>query len=154
MPNIEKKIVALKAEISRLEKAQQEAEQEKRALAQANEQITAILKESGVTFEAYIGSQLKKVSRIVHKLEAKQDAKTDSSGTKSTKSRSPRKGRQSRSSRAKITVKIPPGEYGKLPSQPEQVFVVKEKGPRPKLLKAYAEEIGLEAFLNQCRLNY
>ncbi|MES9941603.1 MAG: hypothetical protein ABW104_08395 [Candidatus Thiodiazotropha sp. 6PLUC2] len=153
MPNIEKQIEALKAEITRLEKEQQKADQEKRALRNASEQITAILKENDVSFEAYIGYQLKKVSRIVDKLLEKQATKASAPVKKPVKSRTTSKRRQAVKSKAKITVKIPAGQYGKLPAQPEQVFEVKEKGPRPKILKAYAEEIGLEAFLSQCRIN-
>ncbi|MCU7916277.1 MAG: hypothetical protein KZQ65_10395 [Candidatus Thiodiazotropha sp. (ex Gloverina cf. vestifex)] len=52
-----------------------------------------------------------------------------------------------------MTIKIPAGKYGNLPAEPDKVFNVKEKGPRPKALKSYAEEIGLEAFLAQCRLD-
>ncbi|MES9861386.1 MAG: hypothetical protein ABW157_05535 [Candidatus Thiodiazotropha sp. LLP2] len=153
MANIEKQIEVLRAEITRLEKEQQRAEQERKALQNVSEQITAILKENDVTFEAYIGYQLKKVSRIVQKLETKHSSKTAPPAKKAPKSRATGKRGQTKPSKAKITVKIPAGQYNKLPTQPDQVFEVKEKGPRPKILKAYAEEIGLEAFLNQCRIN-
>jgi hypothetical protein len=49
-------------------------------------------------------------------------------------------------------VKIPAGKYTNIPSEPETLFEVKEKGPRPKVLKNYAEEVGLEQFLDQCRV--
>jgi len=51
-----------------------------------------------------------------------------------------------------VTVKIPAGRYANIPEAPDQVFEVKEKGARPKLLKAYAEQVGLERFLQECRL--
>jgi SMC interacting uncharacterized protein involved in chromosome segregation len=152
MPNIQKQIEALKAEITRLEKEQLKAEQETMALKTANDQITAILKDSGISFEAFVGYNLKKISRIVHKLEGQNtEKKPDSNSQKSAKTQPVRKKR--RVNKAVISIKIPAGRYGKLPAQPEQIFEVKEKGPRPKALKAYAEEIGLEAFLDQCRLN-
>ncbi|MEJ2694328.1 MAG: hypothetical protein P8166_15145, partial [Candidatus Thiodiazotropha sp.] len=62
------------------------------------------------------------------------------------------KKRVSRRKKPNFTVNIPAGKYGNLPSAPDQVFEVKEKGPRPKALKSYAEEVGLEAFFQQCRL--
>ncbi|MEJ2610024.1 MAG: hypothetical protein P8179_07990 [Candidatus Thiodiazotropha sp.] len=150
MPNIKKEIESLKAKIARLEIEQQKAEEEAQAINTANEQIDKILSETGVSLEAYIGFNLKKFSRIVHKIEGQQPDALKVSTQKTTKKRGSRKGR--RASKPTLTVKIPAGKYGNLPNQPDQIFEVKEKGPRPKLLKAYAEEVGLEIFLNQCRL--
>ena len=152
MPNIQKEIESLRAKIARLEKEQQKAEQETQALNTASDQIDKILKENGVSFEAYIGYHLKKVSRIIHKIEGQQSAHTPAPAKKTSKKRVARKGGR-KTGKAALTIKIPAGKYGKLPNQPEQVFEVKEKGPRPKVLKAYAEEVGLETFLSQCRLN-
>ena len=149
MPNIQKEIESLKAKIARLEKEQQKAEQETQALNTANEQIDKILKENGVSFESYIGYHIKKVSRIVQKLEGKQSTSAETPAKKTSKKKAVRKGRR----KAALTIKIPAGKYGKLPDQPDQVYEVKEKGPRPKVLKAYAEAVGLETFLSQCRLN-
>lgn len=152
MPNIQKQIETLKAEITRLEEEQQKAEQEKRALDSASEQIDSILTETGISLETYIGYNLKKISRIVHKLEASQTTSPVSPAKKTSKARTPTRKRR-KSSKPTITVKIPAGQYSRLPSQPEHVFEVKKKGPRPKLLKDYAEEVGLEAFLDQCRIS-
>ena len=67
------------------------------------------------------------------------------------KKASAKKGR-GRSVKPKVSVKIPAGKYGNLPNAPDKVFDVKEKGPRPKALKEYAEEVGLQAFFDQCRI--
>ncbi|MCG7986937.1 MAG: hypothetical protein JAY64_05850 [Candidatus Thiodiazotropha weberae] len=151
MPNIQKQIESLKAEITRLEKEQQKAEQQEKALKDVSTKISSLLKESGVSFESYITHHIKRVSRVVEKLEAENSAKSAPKSGKTSKSRRVRKPR--RTSKPTITVKIPAGRYGKLPNQPEAIFEVKEKGPRPKILKAYAEEVGLETFLDQCRMN-
>jgi hypothetical protein len=151
MPNIQKQIDTLKAEISRLEKEQQRAQQEEQALNDVSTQITSILKESGVSFESYITHHSKRISKILSKLDSKNVAKTAAPTKKATKPRSANKPRKA--NKPTITVKIPAGRYSKLPDQPEMIFEVKEKGPRPKVLKAYAEEVGLETFLDQCRLN-
>jgi hypothetical protein len=58
-------------------------------------------------------------------------------------------GRRGTKRKAKTTVKIPAGQYT-IPSEPDRVFEVKDKGPRPKALKAHAEEIGLERFMAEC----
>ncbi|MEW8682353.1 MAG: hypothetical protein AB2536_10635 [Candidatus Thiodiazotropha endolucinida] len=150
MSNIKKEIESLRAKIARLENEQKKAEIVKKALASANTQIDKILKDNGINFEAYIRHNYKRVSRIVQKIEGKSD-KTKTKTKRSTQKRSTRRGQRIPKSAA--TIKIPAGKYGNLPSNPDRVFEVKEKGPRPKLLKGYAEEIGLEAFMNQCRID-
>ncbi|MEW8163515.1 MAG: hypothetical protein AB2794_07525 [Candidatus Thiodiazotropha endolucinida] len=150
MSNIKKEIESLRAKIARLENEQKKAEIVKKALANANTQIDKILKDNGINFEAYIRHNYKRVSRIVQKIEGKSD-KTKAKTKRSTQKRSTRRGQRIPKSAA--TIKIPAGKYGNLPSNPDRVFEVKEKGPRPKLLKGYAEEIGLEAFMNQCRID-
>ncbi|MCG8014863.1 MAG: hypothetical protein JAY97_01515 [Candidatus Thiodiazotropha sp. 'RUGA'] len=151
MPNIQKRIDSLKAEITRLEKEQQRAEQQQKALIEVSAKISTLLKESGVSFDSYITHHIKRVSRIVEKVAARNSTRSASQAGKTRKTRSAQKPRKT--SKPNITVKIPAGRYGKLPNQPETIFEVKEKGPRPKILKAYAEEVGLETFLHQCRMN-
>lgn len=149
MTNIKKEIESLRAKIVRLENQQKKAEMVEKALANANSQIDKILKDNGISFETYIQHNHKRVSRIIQKFDGQTDnlkAKTKRPAKKKTS----RKNRQG--AKAAAAIKIPAGKYGNLPSNPEQVFEVKEKGPRPKVLKGYAQEVGLEAFLNQCRI--
>jgi septal ring factor EnvC (AmiA/AmiB activator) len=152
MPNIKKEIESLKAKIARLEKEQERVEKEVQTLNQASEEIDHILKEQGISFENYIGHHLKKVSRIVHKLEEPEENEPGKTVTKGNLKKKVTRKKKIRS-KPLLTVKIPAGTYTSLPEQPEKVFEVKEKGPRPKALKAYAEQIGLEAFLEQCRIS-
>ncbi|MCU7935048.1 MAG: hypothetical protein KZQ99_09230 [Candidatus Thiodiazotropha sp. (ex Dulcina madagascariensis)] len=149
MANIKKEIDSLKAKIARLEKEQEKAEQEKKALDAANSQIDKILKDHDISFEAFIRFHHKRASRIIHKV----DGETGDGATQAKRAGKQRVARKSRKpANTKATIKIPAGKYANLPSDPKQVFAVKEKGPRPKALKAYAQEIGLEAFLSQCRV--
>jgi prefoldin subunit 5 len=149
MANIKKEIESLRAKIAQLENQQKKAEMVERAVANANSQIDKVLKDNGISFEAYIRHNHKKVSRIIHKLGDQTD-KLKAQAKRSTKKKPARKSRQDAKTTA--TIKIPAGKYANLPSDPEQVFEVKEKGPRPKPLKAYAQEVGLEAFMAQCRI--
>lgn len=150
MSNIKKEIESLRAKIARLESEQKKAEVIQKALSSTNGQIDKILKDNGISFEIYVRHNYKRISRILQKMEGE-------SGQKKTKSRQSVKKRQARkgprAAKATTTIKIPAGKYGNLPSDPDQVIEVKEKGPRPKVLKHYAEEIGLEAFMSQCRLD-
>ncbi|MES9944963.1 MAG: hypothetical protein ABW080_08420 [Candidatus Thiodiazotropha sp.] len=150
MSNIKKEIESLRAKIARLEAEQKKAEVVNKALSNASSQIDKVLKDNGINFETYIRHNYKRVNRIVQKITGQAD-KTKAKTKPSTKKKLARKGQ--RSSKAVASIKIPAGKYGNLPNNPDQVFEVKEKGPRPKLLKGYAEEVGLEAFMNQCRLD-
>ncbi|MBT2969250.1 MAG: hypothetical protein B6D72_05520 [gamma proteobacterium symbiont of Ctena orbiculata] len=150
MANIEKEIESLRAKIARLENEQKKAEVQKKALGNASGQIDKILKDNGITLDAYVRHNYKKISRIMQKI-AGQSAQAKTKSRKSTKKKAARRG--GRTAKAVATIKIPAGRYGNLPDNPDQVIEVKEKGPRPKVLKRYAEEIGLEAFMSQCRLD-
>jgi hypothetical protein len=151
MPNIKKEIDTLKAKLARLEKEQEKAARESQAVKQASDEIDKILKQQDISLESYVAHNLKKISRIVNKLEQPQQGTQEKATTKKTRKKVTRKKRAART--PTVTVKIPAGNYSKLPDNPDQVYVVKEKGPRPKALKAYAEQVGLEAFLEQCRID-
>ncbi|MES9969643.1 MAG: hypothetical protein ABW092_06380 [Candidatus Thiodiazotropha sp.] len=150
MSKIKKEIESLRAKIARLEAEQKKAEVVNKALNNASTQIDKVLKDNGINLETYIRHNFKRVNRVVQKIAGQSDqAKTKT--RRSAKKKLARKGQ--RSNRAVASIKIPAGKYGNLPGNPDQVFEVKTKGPRPKLLKGYAEEVGLEAFMSQCRLD-
>ncbi|MET0067032.1 MAG: hypothetical protein ABW076_11875 [Candidatus Thiodiazotropha sp.] len=151
MPNIKKEIETLKAKLARLEQEQQEAERESQALSDASDQFDKILEEQGISLEAFIAHDLKKFSRIVNKLEKTGRASRSKTAPRQVRKKVIRKKRAAR--KTTHNIKIPAGTYAKLPNNPEQVFKVKEKGPRPKALKEYAEQVGLEKFLEQCRID-
>jgi septation ring formation regulator EzrA len=152
MANITKEIESLRAKIARLEKEQKKAEQQEKALNSVRDQIDKLLKENGLNLEVYIRSNYTQISRVVAKIEREKGKQTTTPTASISKKKKVAKKRVSRRKKPNFTVKIPAGKYGNLPSAPDQVFEVKEKGPRPKALKAYAEEVGLEAFFQQCRL--
>ena len=152
MSNLKKEIDSLRAKIARLEREQKKAEEQEKALAGVQIQIEKFLKESGVSLETYIRSNLAQVSRIVAKIDREKTKKPSAEQKQSGKKRAVTKKRRARAKKPSLSVRIPAGKYGNLPNAPEQIFEVKEKGPRPKALKAYAEEVGLEAFFKQCRL--
>lgn len=152
MASIKREIESLRAKIARLEKEQKKAEQQQKALDAVQSQIDKTLKDNGLTFEAYVRSNIAQISRIMAKIDkekAKLAAPAKPKRTSKKKVASKKRGAR----KPRVTVKIPAGRYGNLPADPEQVIEVKEKGPRPKILKSYAEEVGLEAFLEQCRLD-
>jgi hypothetical protein len=150
MANLKKEIESLRAQITRLENEQKKAEVVKKAITNANNQIDKILKDNGLSFEAFIRHNHKKISRIIHKLDGKTE-KVIAKSKRSAKKKSTRRSKQG--AKSTVIVKIPAGKYGNLPGDPNQIFEVKEKGPRPKALKNYAEEVGLEAFMTQCRID-
>jgi phenylalanyl-tRNA synthetase beta subunit len=153
MANIKKEIESLRAKIARLEKEQKQAEAQEKALAVVQDQIDKLLKDNDLTLEAYIRKNYSQVSRVVAKIARERGASTAEPAKRASKKKVSAKKRAARRKQPTRTVKIPAGRYGNLPSAPELIFEVKEKGPRPKPLKAHAEEIGLEKFLEQCRLD-
>ena len=153
MASIKKEIESLRAKIARLEKEQKKAEEREKALGAMQDQIGKLLKENGLSLEDYIRGNFAQINRIVSKIsrEKTKQAPAATSGRASKKRTTAKK--HAGSKKPKLDVKIPAGKYSNIPTAPDKVFEVKEKGPRPKLLKAYAEEIGLEAFFSQCRMD-
>jgi predicted nucleic acid-binding Zn-ribbon protein len=152
MASIKKEIENLRAKIARLEEEQQQTEQREKALSTLQEQVDTLLQQNNLSLEDYVRSNFTQINRILTKIE-REKAKQAPAATKgrvSKKKVSTKKRR--RAKQAKNSVKIPAGRYTHLPPDPDKVFEVKEKGPRPKALKEHAEKVGLEAFLDQCRV--
>ncbi|MCP4995317.1 MAG: hypothetical protein GY934_16295 [Gammaproteobacteria bacterium] len=143
-----KEIETLKTRLAALEAEQEREQLIQTALDKARENLLSTLKEAGVSFDEFVRFSYKDIRKVVNKIErekAKQSIETKPQ-QKVTK-KSVKKGRRVKA--AKTTVKIPAGQYTGVPGEPDKVFSVKEKGPRPKALKAYAEEVGLEVLLSQ-----
>jgi septal ring factor EnvC (AmiA/AmiB activator) len=153
MASITKEIESLRAKIAQLEKEQKQAEEQEKALTAVQEKIAELLEENGLNLETYIRSNYTQVSRIVAKIERERGKSAPLATKRAAKKRSVTKKHRGRGKKSSVTVKIPAGKYGNVPAAPEQVFEVKDKGPRPKILRVYAEEIGLEDFFKQCRLD-
>ena len=151
MATRKKEIESLRAKILKLEQLQQKEENEKKALEETRQQILKILEDADVSFESFIRFNYKTVRRIITKLD-KEQATPAQSETKTVKRKVSTK-RRRKNKKTQTTLKIPAGKYTNIPSTPDTVFEVKEKGPRPKALKSYAEEVGLEKFFEQCRVN-
>ena len=150
MANIKKEIETLRAKIARLEEQQQREEAKTQTLTAIQTLIDKALKEEGLSYEAYVRDNYSQIKRIISKIDNEKGL-PDKARKTTQKRRSNKK--RGRASQTKVSIKIPAGRYGNLPADPKATFQVKEKGPRPKLLKAYAVEVGLEAFLSQCRLD-
>jgi hypothetical protein len=143
-------IDALRARIAKLEQQQEKEEKERIALEETRDSILKILDDAEVSFEAFVRFNYKTIRRIITKID-KEQAKPERPVKTSVKKKVVKK-RSRKSVKPKTTVKIPAGKYTNIPNEPETLFEVKEKGPRPKVLKNYAEEVGLEKFLEQCRI--
>lgn len=148
----EKEIEYYRNRLSSLEAEAEREEREHETLETGYQTLLGTLDEAGISFESFIRHcyrDIKKITTRIEREKAKQNEQLEkkTAGKKRTRIR----GRRPR--KPVVTVKIPAGKYTNVPTAPDQVFEVKEKGPRPKLLKAYAEEIGLEALLNECLVN-
>lgn len=151
MPTTKKEIDVLRARIARLEQQQEKEQQERQALKETRESILKILDDADVSFESFVRFNYKSIRRIITKID-RELVKVERPVKATTKKKVAKK-RVRKSTKPKTTIKIPAGKYANIPGDPETLFEVKEKGPRPKILKAYAEEVGLERFLEQCRID-
>ncbi len=149
----EKEIEALRSQLATMEEALEREKKEQETLGLAHEQLLSTLKEAGLNFESFVRCFFKETRRIITRVEREQSkvVETRKPAKPSAKKTKPVK-RRKRRVKPKLTIKIPAGRYTNVPAEPDKVFEVKEKGARPKAIKAYAEEIGLDAFLKQCHL--
>ncbi len=147
----EKEIKSLKARLARLEASAAKDALQKEQLATAYVTLQANLKDAGMSFNVFVKAYYKEIKKAVVRVEAQNPGLEAANASKVTAKKATKK---RKAKKAKVsTVKIPAGTYSNLPNNPEQVFEVKEKGPRPKALKLYAEEVGQDAFLEQCRIS-
>jgi len=150
----QKEIESLRNRLVILEAEQERENRERETLDSAQAELLATLDGANISFEAYVCSFEKDIRKILNRIDRGQ-AKGPETAIKSSRPGTKKQVTKKRKRRSKtaVTVKIPAGNYSNIPEEPEKVFLVKEKGPRPKALKAYAEKIGLDAFLEQCRLS-
>ncbi|MCP3866636.1 MAG: hypothetical protein GY703_00775 [Gammaproteobacteria bacterium] len=147
----QKEIESLKVRLSALEAEQQREEQERESLDQAYQQLMATLDEADVSFESFVRCYHKNIRKFITKIEREQSKLTEEKTTQKPTSRKKAVRKKKRRTKKAAAIKIPAGSYTNIPPDTGKVFEVKEKGPRPKVVKAFAEEIGLEAFLSQCQ---
>ena len=148
-----KEIDALRNRLATLEAQEKRDLQKKETLEKAHSQLRETLESTEATLEDFVRHLYKDVKRIFTRIE-RESAKAEPGKAKGqvVKKKATAKKRRQKRKAPVVTVKIPAGRYAHIPEAPDQVFEVKEKGARPKLLKAYAEQIGLERFMQECRL--
>lgn len=148
----QQEIERLRSKLARLEAEQEREEQARQSLEQSHQQLLSTLAESDLGMEDFVRCYYKEIRKLVLKVERGQAKHRPArTGKKAVKKKTARKKSAKRRS-PKVQIKIPAGRYGNLPAEPDKVYEVKEKGARPKALKAYAEKVGLENFLKECLL--
>ena len=138
--------------LASLEAEQERENRERETLDSAQAELLATLDGADISFEAYVRCFIKDIRKILTRIDREQSKEPETAIKRRPGSKKQVTKKRKRRSKPADTVKIPAGSYSNIPAEPEKVFLVKEKGPRPKVLKAYAEKIGLDAFLEQCRL--
>lgn len=138
----------------RIEKLKQQAEREdqlKEALQSTFDSLKEQLDSAGISLDEFIKAHLKTFQRSMARIEkaAASESTPAPKRAPAKKRAAKKKATRGRRTKRKVAIKIPAGTYGNIPSAPDQVFEVKLKGPRPKLLKAYAEAVGLETLLEK-----
>ncbi len=153
---IEKEIESLRNKLESLEEEKQKEEHERAALDGVYEELKRRLEQSEVSLDAFIMYIYRDAKRVVNKVERhrlKQDAKAQAQTPTAEKPKATKKRAKKKRGKKKVAIKIPAGKYTNIPDDLERVFDVKEKGPRPKLVKAHAERLGLDQFMDECRID-
>lgn len=127
--NRSKLMEELRARLALLEAEAAREEELQGFMQEAYDQLVASLSSRGASLEDFVGAHQAELKKLLNKQE--------------------RGGRIAKVSKAS-KVKIPAGRYTNIPSAPGVIFTVKEKGPRPKPVREYAESVGVDAFMQQC----
>jgi len=137
-----KEIDALKKQIAKLEAMEAREAEIKDTVAKVYKEFKAQISKSGLTLEEVLRAHQKEVSRVLDRITKANDIT----------SAAPKRGRKKKVKKPAVsTIKIPAGKYTNIPPDQKAVFNVSVRGPRPKLLKAHAEKLGLDKFLKECK---
>ena len=147
-----KEIEALRNKLAELETLEKLEQKKKEVLEKAHAQLTETLAAAEATLEDFVRHLHRDFKRVFTRIEREKEKKTPAKKKAAPRRKATAKKKRARRKTAKVTVKIPAGRYGNIPDAPDQVFVVKEKGARPKALRAYAEKVGLERLMRENRL--
>ena len=148
----EKEIEYHRNRLKSLEAEAEREERERETLETSYQTLRSTLDTAGISFESFIRHCYRDIKKVTTKIEREKEKQSEQLQEKPARRKQTAKKRRRDVKKSAVTVKIPAGKYTNIPTAPEQIFEVKEKGPRPKLLKNYAEEIGLETLLNECRV--
>ena len=141
-----KEIDALRRKIAKLEAQEAREADIRETVGKILKDLKASLKKEGITLEEFVRAGHREFSRVMERIAAAESISTPKKRGRKKKAKK-RAGRKSKAA----TIKIPAGKYSNIPPDTKAVFVVNERGPRPKLLKAHAEKLGLEQFLKTCK---
>ena len=149
----EKEIEYHRNRLKSLEAEAEREENEREVLETSYQTLLGTLDEAGISFESFVRHCYREIKKITTKIEREKEKLSEQVQVKAVKRKHVTKKRRKRLKKPAMAIKIPAGKYTNIPTAPDQIFEVKEKGPRPKLLKSYAEEIGVETLLKECRIN-
>ncbi len=178
--NIDRQIDQLRAQMDELVARREREQREIEVHTRAYENLKNTLLESNVSIDSFFRFAYRDIKRVVARIErermqedegsaatqpeseSESESKSELESTpaavpvrreRQTRRSEKRPGRRTKASRKKKPIKIPGGRYTNIPPDMEVIHTVRDKGPRPKLIKAWAEEIGEERFMEECRIN-
>lgn len=136
--SINKEIELVKARLEKLQREHETEQERERLLGEAFRRFQHDLQVADIDFDCFVETYLSDIKKSIRRIEG---------------NRAVQRSNQNRA-RVKATLKIPAGSYTCIPtaSDPDKVFVVSPRGPRPKEVREYAEKVGLEQFLAECKL--
>jgi len=139
-----REIELLKNRLAILEEEEQREQQEREILEEIYLNLKNELGSNNLTLDSFVKAFYIDFQKTFVMVEG--DAKRSTTAKTTSRKHGKRKPKRKPS----MTIKIPAGKYSNIPPDTKRIIEVKEKGPRPKLLKAHAEMIGIEEFMEQC----
>jgi len=147
------KLKLLKQYQAMADKLQQELDKDQAmadTLAVAHQQLLDALRAEGISFNKYVESQYKDIKKATDKYE-KTLSPAEAPKKRGRKPKATAKKKRGRKKAPSApSIKIPAGQY-KLPDS-DTVYTIQSRGARPKEVKAVALSMGIEAFMEQCRI--
>jgi hypothetical protein len=153
--NYDKQIEQLRLQLAEVEAKKEKEEREAEVLQRVYGDLKSALAEAEISIDTFVQYAYRDIKRAVIRIDREKAREEGAEPPKEspTPKRATTKKRTKRGkAKKKMPVKIPAGQYRNIPPNPEEIHTVNEKGPRPKLIKAYVEEIGIDRFLEECRI--
>ncbi len=149
-----KQIEQLQSQIEELQAKKEKEEREREVLEKVYEDLKNALHADDISIDSFLRFAYRDVKRVVARIEKERakEERTEAKPPPVKKATTKKKGKRGKAKK-QMPVKIPAGQYKNIPPTLDAVHTVNEKGPRPKVIKAYVEEIGIDRFLEECRID-
>jgi len=146
-------IQQLEAQLAELKAQKEKEDHEANILVKVYDDLKNSLQAEEVSLETFFRYVYRDAKRVVSRVDrerAREEGSIVKPAPSTEKAPAPKKQERKRR-KNKAPIKIPGGQYKNIPPNLDVIYTVKDKGPRPKHIRACAEEYGSqEKFFENC----